>query len=294
VSTPKISVVIPSYRGGRYLREAVKSIQDQTFEDWEIVVVLDGCNEETSDLEADPRVRIIRQRNRGLPIARNVGVAAAGADLIAFLDDDDRMLPERLRVAYAAMQDPEVGMCHSQWQIIDAEGNVTGLGSGKESQYDDFLRMKGSCALGTATVRKSELEAVGGFGSLMVPAEDLDVICRLARETKLVFVDEVLSEYRVHGSNLWFGGAGSDGGVIRAILDRHRATAKSKGELENLKALKEGYRYILPSRTQFSLIKVKRARETGHNLAAVVALLQAVWSSPLVTVRVLMRGRRKN
>jgi glycosyltransferase involved in cell wall biosynthesis len=126
VSRPKVSVIIPSYRGGRYLREAVKSIQDQTFEDWEVVVVLDGCDEETSDLEADPRVRIIRQRNRGLPIARNVGVAAAEADLIAFLDDDDRMLPERLRLGYAAMQDLEVGFCHSQWQIIDAEGNVTG------------------------------------------------------------------------------------------------------------------------------------------------------------------------
>jgi hypothetical protein len=82
--------------------------------------------------------------------------------------------------------------------------------------------------------------------------------------------------------------------VIRAILDRHRATAQSKGELENLKALKEGYRHIIPSRTQFLLAKANRAREAGRNPAAVIALLQAVWSSPLVTVRVLTRGRRSN
>jgi len=57
---PTVSVVIPSYRGGPYLREAIESLQAQTLEDWEAIVVADGCEEDFSDIETDARVRVIR------------------------------------------------------------------------------------------------------------------------------------------------------------------------------------------------------------------------------------------
>ena len=89
VNAPSVSVIIPSYRGGKFLREAVASVQSQTLQDLEIVIVLDGCEDDLSDIEqSDQRVRVVRQRRRGASIARNVGIAQANSELIAFLDDD--------------------------------------------------------------------------------------------------------------------------------------------------------------------------------------------------------------
>ena len=124
MNDPSVSVVIPSYRGGRFLREAVASVQSQTLENFEVVIVLDGCEDDLSDIEeSDQRVRVLRQCRRGVSIARNVGIAQARSELIAFLDDDDRMLADRLSRQLEAMKDSNVGLCHTECRAIDEEGH---------------------------------------------------------------------------------------------------------------------------------------------------------------------------
>ena len=129
VNAPSVSVIIPSYRGGKFLREAVASVQSQTLQDLEIVIVLDGCEDDLSDIEqSDQRVRVVRQRRRGASIARNVGIAQANSELIAFLDDDDRMLPDRLSRQLEAMKDGDVGLCHTECRAIDEDGRPMPFG----------------------------------------------------------------------------------------------------------------------------------------------------------------------
>jgi len=127
---PVVSVVIPSFRGGAFLRDAIASVQSQTFQDWELIVVLDGCEDDLSEIERnDDRVRVFRQRNRGECVSRNVGIGHARTGLIALLDDDDRMLPNRLQTQVDVMNDESVGVCHTQYRVIDEHGRSLAKGS---------------------------------------------------------------------------------------------------------------------------------------------------------------------
>jgi len=99
--TPQVSVIIPCYNQGHFLGEAVQSIIDQTFRDWECIIVNDGSTDSTKDvagrfLRMDNRVRYFEQRNKGLAAARNRGLHECRGKFIQFLDADDVILPEKI------------------------------------------------------------------------------------------------------------------------------------------------------------------------------------------------------
>jgi glycosyltransferase involved in cell wall biosynthesis len=287
MKAPPVSVVIPSHRGGRYLREAVRSVHQQTLEAIEVIVVADGCDEDMADLQT-AGVSVIRQRQRGVSIARNVGVAHARSDLIAFLDDDDRMLPNRLKSQYEAMQNPAIALCHTQFQVIDAEGELIRQGGARDSHYSDFLRIDGAVVLSSVMTRKSVFQEVGGFNPLMSMGEDLDFIFKVARESLLCFLPEVLIEYRLHGNNAWANGS-SKGADIKLILAQHRAAAEARSEMEHLSDIREGYRHILPTRSYFAHLRAQEALTEHRYGPFVLAAAQALVLAPRATVRVAAR-----
>ncbi len=284
-----VSVVIPSFRGGRLLREAVASVQAQTLADWELIIVLDGCEDDLSDIEAtDQRVRVVRQRNRGASIARNVGVSHAQSELVALLDDDDLMLPERLRLQSDAMSDKSIGVCHTQFCFIDENGTATGAGLAKECQYSDFLRGDGRICPGSAMFRRDLFHAVGGFNSLLTLGEDLDLFYRLARESTVCFVPETLYEYRRHGSNVWLGtDLGSE--ECKLILQQHLVAAKARGETDNVKAIHRGASLIPSDRVAKEVSRVSEARRRHDYVSMLIALTKAFLLSPVFTLRAALR-----
>jgi glycosyltransferase involved in cell wall biosynthesis len=286
---PTVSVVIPSFRGGRLLREAVASVRAQTFTDWELIIVLDGCDDDLSDIEkADKRVRVIRQRNRGASIARNVGVSHARSEFVALLDDDDLMLPERLRAQVDAMSDASIGLCHTQFCFIDASGAVTGVGGAKESQYRDCLNGDAAICPGSAMFRRDLFQAVGGYNPLLTLGEDLDLFYRMARESTVRFVPATLYMYRRHGSNGWLGtDLGSE--ECRMILKQHLVAAKNHGETENEKAIRRGLS-LIPSNRVAKAVSLASHERSQHNYAAMLAALtKAFLLSPRFTTRAALR-----
>jgi glycosyltransferase involved in cell wall biosynthesis len=290
---PTVSVVIPSFRGGRFLREAVASVQSQTLTDWEIVIVLDGCEDDLSDIEqADSRVRVFQQRNRGVSIARNVGIEHAQSELVALLDDDDRMLPDRLLAQVEAMSDEIIGLCHTQFCYIDDEGAVTGAGLSKESQYRDFLRDDGEILLSSTMIRKSLIEEVGGFSPLLTLCEDLDLLYKIARESTVRFLPEVLTEYRRHSSNTSPTTAG--GAERKMILREHLFAAEARGETENVQAIRQGMSFILAGRTEKAIRYAHEARTRHNYLGMLSALSLALLLSPGLTLRVSLRQTRRD
>jgi glycosyltransferase involved in cell wall biosynthesis len=292
---PSVSVVIPSYRGGQYLRECVDSVRAQTFDDWEVIVVADGCEEDFSDIEeADQRIRVFRQRNRGEAIARNVGIELAASELIALVDDDDRMLPDRLRAQHEVMMDESISLCHTQCQVINSDGVVVGRGISRESQYLDFLRTDGRIVISSTMLRKSVLQAVGGFNPLMPIGADLDLLYRVAREGKVGFVPEVLTEYRVHGNNIWFNSPASAGEEIKLILSQHRLVAQARGETETLKAIRQGWKYVLPGGAQFALERAAEARSRHSYGEAAYSFARAMAIAPSAVPRVALRAFRRD
>ena len=116
--TPEISVILATHNRAELLPRALQSIAQQTHQNWELIVVDDGSSDTTPDLlkahaAKEPRLRIVRQKNAGLAAARNAGIQAATADLIAFQDDDDMSPPQRLETCATAMR------AHPQWDALE-------------------------------------------------------------------------------------------------------------------------------------------------------------------------------
>ena len=99
-SAPKVSVIIPTYNRADMVGDAIQSVIDQTYHSWELIIVDDGSQDNTSEVVAqfsDPRIRYIYQENKKLPAARNTGIRASSGEYLVFLDSDDLFMPDKLR-----------------------------------------------------------------------------------------------------------------------------------------------------------------------------------------------------
>src|SRR5688572_2438899 len=108
MSNPRVSVIIPTFNLGRFLPEAIASVRQQTFRNFEIIVIDDGSSDpETADALRDatgPDLRVMRSENRGLSAARNLGITHARGELISSLDADDMFEPKWLQLAVARLE----------------------------------------------------------------------------------------------------------------------------------------------------------------------------------------------
>ena len=289
---PLVTVVVPCYRGGPFLREAVESVRGQSISNWELIVVSDGSSDDFSDIEgSDSRIRIFRQPNRGVSIARNVGVRLARAEFIALLDEDDRMLPERLSKQLDAIADDDVGLCHTQFEFIDETGRVTDVGHSNDAQYRDFLGGDGRIRLSSSMLRRSAFLDVGGFNPLLPVSEDLDLFYRVARFYRVVFVPEVLAQYRIHSTNMQYHSR-SGGRASRHILRAHLFLATANNEIDNIRAIRRGISSNPSDRGARAIGRVMAARADHRPLELAVAYLGALIVAPRVTVRLTLRAWR--
>ncbi|HXH85418.1 MAG TPA: glycosyltransferase family A protein, partial [Nitrospira sp.] len=122
-SSPKVSVVIPVFNGERFIGDAIQSALDQTFKNFEIIVVDDGSTDQTEKIvrQFSDRVAYHRQENRGAGVARNLGVTCASGEWIAFLDADDIWYSQKLAAQFEAVaMNPAIGFVYSDMDTIDA------------------------------------------------------------------------------------------------------------------------------------------------------------------------------
>ncbi|WP_210245178.1 glycosyltransferase family 2 protein [Martelella alba] len=128
---PIASIVVPAFNAAVTIRETIASLLDQTFTDFEIIVVDDGSTDMTAATVkryADPRIRLISQPNRGLAGAHNTGIAAARGVYIGFCDADDLWLPEKLELHIRHLEEnPDVGISFSGSSLIDCDGKAVGI-----------------------------------------------------------------------------------------------------------------------------------------------------------------------
>ena len=206
----QVSVVIPTYNRAAFIAEAVRSVREQRFQDFEILVVDDGSTDETAQIVqavGDPRVRYLYQNNRGVAAALNTGWRAARGEFVARLDSDDRWLPTLLQELVAALDaDPTLGVAYARAQGMDADGNLLPqlLGARerfagetlKSLVYGDFI-----CPM-AVVIRRAALEAVSGYDESLIANEDWDVWIRIAQTYGIGYVPRVLAHYRFHAQNL--------------------------------------------------------------------------------------------
>ena len=205
MSSPVLSVVMTAYNAVDYLEAAIESVLSQSLSDFEFVIVDDTPAILRRYAAQDDRIVIITQTNQGSPAAANAGIAASRADMIARIDADDRMLPQRLekQVAFLA-QHPEVTVVSCLAHYINPRGEVIG------KTYTDLLTVADCqryvaedriifCLHPGATFRKQPVLEVGGYRREMVYGEDIDLWNRLADHAYYtVVMPEILMQYRIH------------------------------------------------------------------------------------------------
>ena len=204
--TPRVSVIIPTYNRAGYLCQALDSVFDQSFEPWEVIVVDDGSSDATPDVVRSfgQRVRYECQDHQGVAAARNLGLALASGDLIAWLDSDDRWKPRFLSTVVPVLEEQlEVDGVYTGFLHIDAEGTEHKRSTRCVPPEELFDRLvEGNFIVTPALVVRSRcFRKVGHFDTQLRVAEDYDMWLRLARSFTIVGLPQVLVEVRVHGDN---------------------------------------------------------------------------------------------
>lgn len=182
---PRVSVIIPTYNRANLIGEAIKSVFDQTYCDWELIVVDDGSKDETAEVVAQfgKRVTYIYQDNAGVCAARNLGFAASQGEYISFLDSDDRMLPHNLKTLIDLLDtQPQADIAYGRYYWTDEQGQSPTLeGPTYEGQILPQLVLEETMLLGITLIRRSCVEAIGGFDEAIQFQEHWDFYLRLAQ-----------------------------------------------------------------------------------------------------------------
>lgn len=207
---PRFSIVLPAYNAEPFIRQTIASILSQTYGDFEIIVVDDGSNDATGDIAAamDPRVRVLKQHNQGIALARNAGIGAARSEWIAFMDHDDLWHPQKLAVqADMLNRDAECAVVYGEFkrwdpatppQFNDQTLDSSQIDAGLSGSILHRLAQTNWVLLSTAVIRKQVFEKVGLFDPKMPPADDWDLVMRAAEHFRFVKLAQPVALYRVH------------------------------------------------------------------------------------------------
>ncbi|MEN9521041.1 MAG: hypothetical protein RLZZ381_3629, partial [Cyanobacteriota bacterium] len=225
--TPLVSVIIPVYNSAKYIQKAIDSVLDQTYGNYEIIVVDDGSTDETRQ-KLQPyqhKIRYIFQENQGSATARNTGIKLAKGDLVAFLDSDDLWsIPEKLEKQVACFQQhPDLGGLNTGWKIVDGAGKhiKTVQPWHKAPKLDLETWLKKKCVRTSAMMfRRPWLEKVGGFDPELRQSHDVDLILRLSLAgCKTEWLKEETVCYRQHDLNTTKDSL-KQAKYIQAVLDK--------------------------------------------------------------------------
>lgn len=211
---PLGSIIIPAFNSEKTIRETIDSVLNQSFDDFEIIVINDGSQDATLEVTAsivDSRLKIFSYSNAGVSASRNRGLSHACGDYIAFLDADDLWTPNKLECQLNALQEhPEAAVAYSWTNWIDASGkflrpggHITENGNVyRQLLLRDFIE-SGSNPL----IRKKALIKVGGFNEALSTAADWDMWLRLAAYYEFVAIPSPQILYRVSSqsmsTNVW-------------------------------------------------------------------------------------------
>jgi hypothetical protein len=207
---PLVSVVTPVYNRARFIGRAIESVERQTIQDWEYVIVDNGSTDGTQDVvreyaAKDARIRLVENDQNVIALSLNLGVRAARGRFIAQLDSDDEYLPHTLKLmTEALLANPTWGLAISYYELMDEAGNsLPEFGVIRHEQYNrnNVLRRDGAGAL--RCWHRAVIREFGGFDEKELGhyGEDYDLVLKCGEKYEVGRVHEVCYRYRRHGDN---------------------------------------------------------------------------------------------
>lgn len=211
---PKISVIIPCYNQGRYISQTLRSILEQTYADWECIIINDGSTDNSGEIagkwcEKDSRFKLIEKTNGGRSVARNIGIEVARGDFIQLLDSDDLLIKEKFAISMSEYEnDKTLNLILSNFQILDDKAqkllppfcilrpelfNYRSI----LLEWDKDFNIPIHCPL----IKKDLLERFSFNQELAGPEDWLMWIHIFSQKVNFKYIDQPLAIYRFHANN---------------------------------------------------------------------------------------------
>lgn len=203
-----VSIITPTYNCGRFIEETIESIQAQTYENWEMVIVDDCSSDDTREvvercMAEDHRIKYYcLETNSGAAVARTKAMELAEGEYIAFCDSDDLWMPEKLQRQLSFMQENGYAFSCTAYEQIDEESNSLGRVI-KTVRKTDYNRLLLDCPVGNSTVMYN----VGVMGKFQVPNirkrnDDALWLQMLKKEKYIWGMPDVLMKYRIRKNSI--------------------------------------------------------------------------------------------
>lgn len=214
VSNHLVSIVIPAYNAELFIKETIDSVLNQTYKNFECIVVDDGSKDATSGIienftKRDNRLKLIKQPNKGVSAARNFGATNSAGIYIAFLDADDIWLPEHLELLVHELETQKLEFVQSNYQTIDQNSQKLNYRSRAKGgnifnhlllgKYDHFSGPSG------IMVTRTSFNKTGGFDVNLSNVADWDFFLQCARQLQIGLVNKITWLYRLHPNNMHSG-----------------------------------------------------------------------------------------
>ncbi|WP_158288314.1 glycosyltransferase family 2 protein [Mucilaginibacter psychrotolerans] len=214
MNSPLVSVIMPAYNAQKYIAESIESVMNQTYTNWELIVIDDGSNDNTGNIikqykQQDARIKSISQQNSGQGNAKNAGIATSKGEYIAFLDADDLWLKEKLEVSVSALKAANVELLFTNYSVFNNELDVNktttmqvgnAIYKGREGIIT-FLNYNQIPNL-TVLVKREAIISAGKFTDIKV-AEDYEMWLRmLGMGHTFQSIAAPLSLYRMHDNSI--------------------------------------------------------------------------------------------
>jgi glycosyltransferase involved in cell wall biosynthesis len=210
---PLISVIIPAYNSAHFIGDSIESVISQTLDDWELLIINDGSTDQTKEIvdqycRDDDRIKLISRENSGVSVSRNLGVSLAKGDLIAFLDADDRWLPNKLAIHFEYMKQwSDVSASFARVEFLTHHGSPTGkVANGQLTglRPENFLYTNPTVTVSNIVIRRFIFRELNGFDEKINYSEDIEFLfrCACCRGMRIEGIDQRLVQYRTHSTGL--------------------------------------------------------------------------------------------
>ena len=247
---PSISVIIPAYNAEKTIKETIQSVLNQTWQDFELLIINDGSQDATLEvIESiqDPRIKIFSYPNAGSSASRNRGIAIAKGEYISFIDADDLWTADKLEAQYKALQEnSQAAVAYSWTDHIDESGQFLRSGPQQSFTGDVYARLLLEDFIGNGSnplIRAQAFAEVGDFDESLAHSEDWDLWLRLAARYHFVAVPSPQILYRMCVSSKSFNIKEMEESSLQVIERAVTATPETIGHLKQA-SLGNRYKFL--------------------------------------------------